>query len=144
MPTSEDVSALLNRLGLRPTKMRCLILQILLEKKIHPTPYQLLEMLNQQEGEEISIATLYQNLEKLVQEGLLKRFLDTKGLARFDINLDPHYHLVCLNCGNIADVEENNVLHKSLNPLKKQLPEDWQLNDISVEFKGFCPECRTS
>ena len=93
----------------------------------------------------MSVATLYQNLNNLVEAGLLIRIKGPDGLMRFDANLDPHHHLVCDTCGKMIDVRINRETQLQQSPIEYQTGNslsDWHINYINIEFKGTCPDCQ--
>ncbi len=52
----------------------------------------------------LSPATVYRNMEQLVEAGLLSH-LDLGGPStRYDTNLEEHHHFVCEKCGKVIDV----------------------------------------
>ncbi len=129
--------------GLRPTHSRRLILALLSVQNDHPTTDGIIQALRKK-GYPISPATLYQNLNKLVETGLLHRLTDAEGLNRFDANLKPHHHLICTACNRMIDVSLNE------DPLLKQKPtgyesgemlSGWNIRSVNVELTGTCPSC---
>jgi Fur family peroxide stress response transcriptional regulator len=135
----------LRALGLRPTKARRLILDVLCESSNHLSTEEILDDLRRR-GHHASPATLYQNLNRLVQEGLLVRFTGLDGLSRYDANLEPHHHLVCTRCGRIVDVGSDKTQLRRLVPLDlhnaRPLPK-WRISGALIEFRGVCPICRS-
>jgi Fe2+ or Zn2+ uptake regulation protein len=129
--------------GLRPTKARMLILDALSRKNVHMSPEELLDYLRVR-GEKSSVATIYQNLNTLVDSGLLIKISTHDGIMRFDANLRPHHHLICIECGNIIDVTV------SEETIGKLIPSDyhsnknirgWSVSEVKIEFKGKCRDC---
>ena len=62
----------------------------------------------------ISRATVYRNLDKLAKTGQIKKIEIPGEAERFDHLTHNHYHIKCLQCGQIFDVDmpyqENIVL----------------------------------
>lgn len=130
--------------GLRPTRARCLVLALLKDNNGHLSTDGIIQALSSK-GYPVSIATLYQNLNKMVDSGLLIRIKGPDGLMRFDANLAPHHHLTCEKCGRIVDVRIGQETLLEQPPLAYQTGNsltDWQINHIKIEFKGTCPTCR--
>jgi Fur family peroxide stress response transcriptional regulator len=141
----QQLTQMLRERGLRPTKARCLILALLTEHNGHLSTEDILQTLRER-GHKVSTATLYQNLNKLANGGLLTRFSGPDGLMRFDANLIPHHHLICVRCGRIVDMKVNDAQLLQLRPVCFQTGEplsDWQLQGVRLELKGVCPACRT-
>lgn len=142
-----DDSALTQRLvehGLRPTYARRLVLSLLDEKNEHPSTDGILKSLRKR-GYRMSPATLYQNLNKLVEAGLLHRLIDIDGLMRFDANLTPHHHLTCNSCGKMADISLDDtklMQHKPVDFRSGSTMDDWHIAFAKIELNGTCPACR--
>lgn len=134
----------MRRRGLRPTRARRLILGRLLKRNDHLTAEELRQALRRN-GHVVSVATLYQNLNRLAQAGLLAGFPDAGGKVRFDANAGPHTHLVCTACGRILDIAPDD---RRLATLRVELPratrsyQGWTLNAVRFELRGLCPACR--
>jgi Fe2+ or Zn2+ uptake regulation protein len=136
----------LKNFGLRPTKARMLILNLLEGSTAHPSPEDMLEHLRDQ-GHPLSPATLYQNLNKLSQSGLLKCFQGIGDRMRFDANLTPHHHLICDHCDRIVDVTLTNPPTKGMRLMMEDphRPLDqWVIHEEFSFFRGICPTCRQS
>ena len=141
----EQLTQLIERKNLRATEARCRILELLHETHEHYTPEEMLEALRER-GKPLSIATLYQNLQKLSETGLIARFVGPDGHTRYDVNTRPHHHLVCKICGRMVDVGVEGPL-ASLRPCALFAEEEgevaaWQVGDVHIEFHGVCPACQ--
>jgi Fe2+ or Zn2+ uptake regulation protein len=133
----------LREVGLRPTSQRRLILAYLATLTTHPTADDLYAGLRAS-GRPVGLPTLYQNLTRLVEAGLVHRFLDDAGLMRFDANVEPHHHLLCRGCGRIVDVHLGEDGRASLHELTAALAEgngDWRVEDVRLGAAGLCPAC---
>lgn len=132
-----DLAHHLERCGLRVTQPRLTLLEFFAGTGGHFTPEEISERLRAS-GTPLSIATLYQNLRTFSEHGLIGEMTGPGGEARYDTNLDPHSHLVCLRCGHMVDI----VL---------DLPElgaaaqgrGWAVTRARVDLHGVCPECQT-
>ena len=51
----------------------------------------------------VSLATIYKTIQILKEEVLIQELDLEKNQARFDPNMKPHAHLVCLKCKSIND-----------------------------------------
>jgi len=141
----KNILEMLENSGLRATRARKIILELLAEKNRHFTPEEMLETLRER-GKPLSIATLYQNLARLVEKGLVIKIVGLDGSFRYDFNHDPHDHMICSRCGKIVDV----VVKGSLEGVSAQ-PMDteddlssWKILEKRVEFVGLCPECQAA
>jgi len=143
-PVGIDPEQALRTRGIRRTRARLQILGLLAERHDHPTAEQIAGALGER-GERIGVATLYQNLNKLVENGVIGRIKGLDGLMHFDANTAPHHHLVCQRCGRIVDVEIERLLPAMGLPRCPHTGEplhDWSLQGVQIELKGVCPDCR--
>ena len=138
-----EIAESLRERGVRPTKARCQIMSVFGQKVNHLTAEDLLNWLRQR-GHKASPATVYQNLVKLVEGGLLVRFTGPDGVMRLDSNLAPHHHLICVGCGRVADVSLDKAAAAKVRPVDAHTgrsPRGWKVAGVRVEFEGVCPTC---
>lgn len=83
----------------------------------------------------VSRATIYNNLNKLCDLGLIRRVSLEDSPDRFD-RIEKHDHIVCQKCGRIADISFEDLTQT----LKNQFGEDFLYYDLKVFY--LCPECR--
>lgn len=87
----------------------------------------------------ISLATVYKNLEALVQCGAVSKLTYGDASARYDIRTDHHYHTRCLECGKIWDLDAK----EGAELLRKIRPQaGFEVQDYRLELLGRCRECR--
>ncbi|MGD8562758.1 MAG: transcriptional repressor [Desulfarculaceae bacterium] len=125
---------------LRMTKQRRVILDELKKLKTHPTAGELCKIVRKRLPH-ISLGTVYRNLEILSRRGVIQK-LDVGGVEmRFDGNIDNHYHLRCVECGKVFDVDMSPM------PDLEQRLESWtgfRVLGHNLEFVGLCPQCNRS
>lgn len=86
----------------------------------------------------ISLGTVYRNLNQLVEEGHIRKITNLGENAHYDKN-DAHAHMKCINCGLVLDIE------KTMIPSITEYVEEKSGNMIlsqEVFFTGICKECR--
>lgn len=84
---------------------------------------------------QVVLATVYNNLNRLLEEGLIRK-VSVEGMSdRYD-RMKKHDHLVCKRCGKLADITFEDLTAS----LKKQLGSDFLSYDLKVFY--ICPECR--
>ena len=84
---------------------------------------------------QVVLATVYNNLNRLLEEGLIRK-VSVEGMPdRYD-KMKKHDHLVCKRCGKLADI----TLEDLTASLKKQLGNDFLSYDLKVFY--ICPACR--
>src|SRR3989441_7060695 len=96
------IEATLRARGLRLTRQRRIILEVVRATDAHPTAA-LVYWRVRRRLPRVSLATVYRNLRTLAAEGFLTERADPSGV-RFDGNTAPHDHFTCVACGRIYDV----------------------------------------
>lgn len=123
----------------RNTKQKTLILSAVQSSCSHPTAEQVhAELLPQLPG--ISLGTVYRNLNRLAELGLIRRISVTNSPDRFDGNMIPHHHICCLDCGEFFDDFEapyNAELDKSIAERS-----GFSITRHETVFYGSCPKCK--
>jgi Fe2+ or Zn2+ uptake regulation protein len=88
----------------------------------------------------MSLKTVYQTLNDLAAMGELQQLDLGTGSSRFDPNVDPHHHLVCVRCGKVRDL---NVDFARLAVPSNQR-QGFTVGSAEVVFRGLCDDCSTS
>ena len=86
------------------SKQREVILATVQQNSVHPTADMVYSMVKQAHPN-ISLATVYRNLNLLAQNGLLTKIKVANGSDRFDGRTDEHYHMLCQSCGRVFDAD---------------------------------------
>jgi Fur family ferric uptake transcriptional regulator len=123
---------------LKMTAQRRVILEELRIERTHPSADELYLRVRRRLPD-ISMATVYRNLEILSEYGLIRRLWEGSGPRRYDGVTDEHYHVTCDRCGLIGDVPLSAV-NGFLN--KAREVSDYDIKGYRLEFYGFCPKCR--
>lgn len=126
--------------GHRLTPQRRQVYDVLLDKRDHPTATEVFFRAKQRMPS-ISLATVYNCLETLVECGLARQVNVEREATRYCPNLEEHGHFVCENCGEVSDV-----------PLAsgKQLEQTWSLpqgltvTHSETTMRGVCSACNQS
>lgn len=84
------------------SKQREVIQHIVLSHKIHPTADMVYRLLHE-EYPNISLATVYRNLNKLTEIGVISKITIPNASDRFDGTVMEHYHMICSCCGEVFD-----------------------------------------
>ena len=88
----------------------------------------------------ISKATVYRLLSEAAEEGKILRLkLGGSVDDRYDITLKKHYHIVCRECGHVADVEVE--FDDELLSAKTVGMEGFTVEACNLEFRGLCSDC---
>ncbi len=129
--------------GAHFTRQRAAVFTYLCKVEHHPTAEEVYEVYLAVKSElpKISLATVYKNLEALVQCGAISKLTYGDAAARYDIRTDYHYHTRCLVCGKISDLDAKG----GINALKNIKPQaGFAVRDYRLELLGYCRECRRS
>ncbi len=125
----------------KQTKQRAGILQVMKEmaaKHYHPTAQEVYEELRMK-NIDVWLATVYRNLEKFDELGLVKK-LDVPGhSARFDGNVEPHPHVKCVVCGRVDDLPSEARVEVNM---QFEQPAGYKVVNVQAEVLGICPECQ--
>ncbi len=123
---------------MRMTPQRAAVLQAVRARRWHPSAHEVYDVVRRQIPK-ISLATVYRNLEELVGAGKLKRLQGVGRERRYEGWLKPHYHVCCVECGLVEDVdlEMDHSVEKRIEGLT-----GYEIFDQSVELIGLCPHCR--
>jgi len=125
--------------GHRLTPQRREVYDVLLAERDHPTATEVfLRAKRRIPG--ISLATVYNCLETLVDCGLAKQVNVDRDATRYCPNLKEHGHFVCERCGTVQDVPVSKGL-RSGHPW--QLPKNFSVIQTEVTVRGLCPDCNT-
>ena len=89
----------------RGSKQRNTILRAVINSKDHPRADWVYDQVRQ-EIPNISMGTVYRNLNSLARSGEIRQLDIADGTSRFDGNTDDHYHFRCEECGHIFDLDE--------------------------------------
>lgn len=123
----------------RMTKQKRVILEVLKNTKSHPTADWVYEKVKKKIPN-ISLGTVYRNLNILKGQGEIMELSFGKGFSRFDGNASSHYHFTCEHCGRILDVETPQFSGME-GEITKQL--GVRVHSHRLEFYGSCPDCVT-
>jgi Fe2+ or Zn2+ uptake regulation protein len=135
-PKSELNERLNERLatgGFRFTPHREHVYAVLLQQRDHPTAEEVF-IRAKHERPDISMATVYNCLDALVQCGLVRQVTLERGAARFCPNMREHCHFYCDQCEQVFDIDlpaETAIT----------LPTGFQAMRYDIAIHGRCPNC---
>ena len=122
---------------LKYSRQRESIKTCLMNRKDHPTADALYTSIRE-EFPNISLGTVYRNLNLLVDLGEIRKFSCGDGTDHFDYITSPHYHFVCRHCGKIIDIPMEAL--KELDA-KAEKNVDGIIEEHSIFFYGICGDC---
>ncbi len=123
---------------MKNSNQRNLILDIVNNSHNHPTA-DIVYAIAKDSMPNISLGTVYRNLNLLVELGQIKKIAIYNGQDRFDKTITHHHHLVCIKCGRTFDIllEDKDEL---CNVIEKSTGHTIITNDLV--FKGICKDCK--
>jgi Fe2+ or Zn2+ uptake regulation protein len=86
----------------------------------------------------ISIATVYRNLNQLCEMGEIIKLNVPDAAGYFDGNSKPHFHMLCEKCNSIIDIPSS-VLPDIKHLVTKAT--NFQITQSELFFKGICERC---
>ena len=131
----ENHAALSERLkacDVRPTPQREVVLNVILSKRDHPTADEIFARVKPQMPT-ISLATVYNCLETLVQCGLVRQVNLERAPTRYCPNLHEHAHFHDDTTGQVHDIE---LPAETLKQLRDLLPAGFDANSVELAFRG--------
>jgi Fur family transcriptional regulator, iron response regulator len=99
----QEAGARLRAAGLRPTRQRVALAQLLGAGHRHVSA----ESLHQEAlkaGLPVALATVYNTLNQFTEAGLLREVVVGSGRSYFDTNIDAHQHFYCEDDGSLVDI----------------------------------------
>lgn len=120
------------------SRQREMILNQVREFPIHPTADQVYTALKT-DNPNLSLGTVYRNLNQLSEMGMLLKIRIADGSDRFDGRTDDHYHMVCDECSQVYDIELTEL--DGLNSVISQ-KYGHELTVVTLNLNGICCECR--
>jgi len=111
----------LRNLGLRPTKQRIKICEVLFntDKTFHFTINELSKIVGQKLEEKISLATIYNTVHAFRRKGYLKEISINSDKTYFDTNISHHHHFFDNSTKELTDLSNEDVEKIQIN---KSLP----------------------
>lgn len=122
--------------GLRRTPQRLAIISYLEGNTSHPAAEDIFRDLSPR-FPTMSLSTIYNNLAVLEREAKVVELRIDPTRSRFDSNVEPHHHLVCLDCGRVVDVFREFEIRLSPEELA-----GFEVRRSEVSFFGLCPDCQ--
>ena len=123
----------LRKTGLRPTKQRVKICEVLFnrDKTFHFTINDLVKKISEELNEKISLATVYNTVHALQKKGYLKEISINSDKSYFDTNTTIHHHFYDEDTNELIDCDENDIndikIHKNVTGKK--------INSVEVLIK---------
>lgn len=122
----------------RNTIQRQLVLDSVTELKNHPTAEEVYNKIKQKYPD-ISMGTVYRNLNDLAAESRINKISIPGAADRFDHITEPHYHLKCAKCGGVFDIRIKYMA--DLDGMAREAT-GFRLYGHQTIFLGECSSCK--
>ena len=108
MTTTVEFINKLRNSGLRPTKQRIKICEVLFNKEttFHFTINDLVKIIETEANEKISLATVYNTIHAFEKKGYLKEIPIDSNQSYFDTNVTDHHHFYDISEKKLIDLDE--------------------------------------
>ena len=122
----------------RGSRQREAILKVLRETNTHPTADWIYDRVRKIIPN-ISLGTVYRNLNFLVSQGLVREVIvQGSSSAKYDANIEPHHHFICLNCNSIYDLPNDEI---SLDVSQLEKKRKFKISYVNLDIYGTCAKC---
>lgn len=128
---SGDKNGLENKIraaDLRPTKQRIALAKLLFSTGNRHVTAEKLHGEALENGVQISLATIYNNLHQFTSAGLLREVVVDASKSYFDTNIDPHHHFFHEERGELEDISSHKIVVNDI----PNLPEGTQISSVDV------------
>jgi Fur family peroxide stress response transcriptional regulator len=133
----KQIKDILKKVALRPTYQRIKILETLHRFRYkHPTVEMIFSALKD-ELPVISMTTVYNTLNSMVEKNLLRALTITGVDFHYDPDITTHHHFYCTKCHKIYDINVGCYLDYD----KKKNIAGHKIDEVHGYFKGICENC---
>lgn len=120
------------------SRQREIILETLRENVVHPTAEYLYELVKEKDPN-MSLATMYRNLNKLADNGIIKKIEGLETSSHFDHNTHEHYHFICDKCKKVFDVPFEIAPDVAA---KTEQKTGFTVKGYDIAIHGICSSCK--
>jgi Fur family transcriptional regulator, peroxide stress response regulator len=124
--------------GIAVTPQRLAVIRALLASENHPSADEICAAVRRQHPH-VSLATVHRILEQFCEVGEAHKVTLLHDVARYDGNVEPHHHILCIRCRRVHDVEIPEV-----DKLLEGTPSLGQFAPLrcSLEIEALCRRCQ--
>ena len=128
----------LRKKGYKATTQRIAICRFALRSRDHPSAQRIYDEVKKVHPT-VSLATVYKTLQILRKQGMIQELDLLESQARFDSHMEPHINLVCQQCGNIQDFDDNAAREMVERVTAKA---GFTRTGQRIDIYGLCKTCR--
>lgn len=142
-PTVDTVEERLRASGVRTTRARRLVIEKLIRADGPRTAEEISKLLRSA----VPLSSLYRTLSVLSSNGILERFHDGAGVARYELAewiTGHHHHITCGNCGSTRDIAFEGDAESVIGRIAAEAGRrtGFEVTGHSLDLEGLCPNCR--
>ena len=119
--------------GIRPSVIRIMILDYLLEHRTHPTVEEVYEALLPK-APTLSKTSIYNTLHLLAEKNVILEITIDPTKVRYDADISLHGHFKCDECSNVYDFAVGQV--------QTSLSKEFDIKTKEIYFTGLCDKCK--
>ena len=124
--------------GIAVTPQRLAVIRTLLASENHPSTDEICVAVRRKHPH-VSLATVHRILEQFCEVGEARKVTLLHDVARYDGNVEPHHHILCVRCRRVQDIEipEVDQLLEGRTTLGQ-----FALLGCSLEINALCGRCQ--
>ena len=122
--------------NMRLTPQRIEVLKMIASTDTHPDAETVYEAVKEVMPF-ISLDTVYRTLASLEDLGLIFKVDNELPKSRYDADLSPHCHFICLKCGAVYDIHMDNHIEPPKESFKYG-----EVLQTNLQVKGICHKCK--
>ena len=124
--------------GIAVTPQRLAVIQALLASENHPSTDEICAAVRRK-NPHVSLATVHRILDQFCEVGEARKLTLLHDAARYDGNVEPHHHVLCVGCRRVHDIEipELDKLLEGRTSLGQ-----FALLRCSLEIEALCKRCQ--
>lgn len=119
---------------MKVTPQRLYTLCYFLQHKNHPTIDELYQYLLTVIPN-ISKTTVYNVLEDLAHAQILEKIPTIDGKMRYDMQIEPHFHLIDISSYTIMDIEDNELIEMIQKHVHQKYGQKYDIKNIHLEIE---------
>ena len=124
--------------GIAVTPQRLAVIRVLLASGNHPSPEEICAAVHRSHPH-VSLATVHRILKQFCEVGEARKVTLLHDVARYDGNVEPHHHVLCVRCKRVDDIEIPEV-----DKILEGTPSlgQFALLRCSLEIDALCGRCQ--
>jgi Fe2+ or Zn2+ uptake regulation protein len=137
-PNETKYQKILSDAKLKRTTPRLAVVALLADKHVPLSAQQIHKLLGKKKG--IDLVTIYRTLTSFEKAGVVKRVDLRKDVIFYELNVDDHHHVICLDCKKVSDFigcDADILIAKAL----KQVKNFKLVSHHSFDLFGICNTC---